>query len=131
MKLPALPPQDQALTADLRQRAELGDAAAQMALGLLHHHGGNGALRNDVEALKWFSLAASQGHPAAQFCLACLYDTGCGVARDSGRALEWYQKAATHSFPLAQFNIGIIHLAGDGVARDPSEAARWLPNRGL
>lgn len=109
----------------LRRRAESGDAAAQLALGLRNHEGVNGAPPNYAQALKWFALAAAQGNATAQFSLGNLYDKGRGVARDGAEAFSWYRKAAEQGFPAAQLNVGIMYEAGDGVAPDLVEAARW------
>ena len=45
-----------------RQAADQGHAGAQAALGFLYHRG-QGVSRNDVEAVKWLSLATWQSSP--------------------------------------------------------------------
>ena len=43
-----------------REAAEQGNAGAQLNLGVMYAHG-RGVQRNDIHALKWFSLAAAKG----------------------------------------------------------------------
>ncbi len=49
---------------ETRQLAEEGDAIAQLTLGAMYATG-EGVPENDAEAVKWFSMAATQGHEAA------------------------------------------------------------------
>jgi len=45
----------------LRARAEQGDAPAQFALGVMYAEG-RGVPQDDAEAVRWYGLAAEQGH---------------------------------------------------------------------
>ena len=54
---------------------------------------GEGVPENDAEAVKWFRLAAEQGHAGAQFNLGGMYATGEGVLRSGAAAADWYYKA--------------------------------------
>ena len=54
--------------ADLRARAEQGDATAQLVLGLMYADG-RGVLPDDAEAVRWYRLAAEQGIVDAQYIL--------------------------------------------------------------
>ena len=49
---------------DLREKAEKGDAGAQISLGLMYANG-EGVPEDDVEAVKWYRKAAEQGHDEA------------------------------------------------------------------
>jgi hypothetical protein len=51
--------------ADLRAKAESGDASAQNQLGLRYQRG-DGTTKNEVEACKWYLLAAAQGDTKAK-----------------------------------------------------------------
>ncbi|MSQ59520.1 MAG: sel1 repeat family protein [Betaproteobacteria bacterium] len=44
--------------------------------------------------LKWFRLAAAQGHANAQSNLGAMYDKGRGVPMDDVRAHMWFNLAA-------------------------------------
>src|SRR5690242_9355435 len=48
--------------------AERGDADAQFHLGVVYESG-QGVLRSDAEAIKWYRKAAEQGDAVAQFNL--------------------------------------------------------------
>ena len=48
-----------------RQAAEAGDPAAQTWLGALYARGGDGFGADAVESLRWYDLAAEQGHRVA------------------------------------------------------------------
>ena len=56
---------------DLRARADQGDAEAQFALGAVYATG-RGVPQDAREAVRWFRLAAEQGHAAAQASLELL-----------------------------------------------------------
>ena len=62
----------------LQQRAEQGHADAQSRLGYMYDTG-EGVPQDDVEAVKWYRLAADQGHDAAQYLLGVMYNSGRGV----------------------------------------------------
>ena len=44
--------------------------------------------------MKWYRLAAEQGHPKAQLNLAAMYGNGQGVPRDYVMAYAWAEIAA-------------------------------------
>lgn len=62
-----------------RPLAEDGQAAAQLAYGLLHYHG-RAVKREPRKALGWITRAAEQELLAAQVVLGEMYFTGDGVA---------------------------------------------------
>ena len=118
----------QALTPDeianLRVRAEQGDAEAQSSLGLMYSDG-SGVPRNDVEAVRWYRLAADQGFGPAQVNLGVRYADGRGVPQDDAEAVRWYLLAANQGNTVAQYNVGIMYEDGRGVPQDDAEAVRW------
>jgi hypothetical protein len=67
------------------------------------YYKGNGVPQNYAEALKWFRLAATQGHAKAQSNLGVMYDEGQGVPEDDAGALKWYRLAAAQGNASAQF----------------------------
>jgi TPR repeat protein len=81
----------------------MADPGAQYMLGVLSRTGG-GVPQDDREALKWFRLAAAQGHPAAMSDLGAMYATGRAVPQDYVRAHMWFNLAAA---------AGDIQHAGD------------------
>ena len=85
--------QDESWLAELRARAEGGDADAQyqLAMQLLT---GIDLPRNDTEAAGWALRAAEQDHVNAQFLLGTLYNAGKGVPQDDYEAVAWIRVAA-------------------------------------
>ncbi len=74
--------------ADLRRKADQGDAKAHHTLGLLYVNGG-GVPKNYTVARQWFERAAAQGHAGAQYDLGLLYANGEGVPQDYKKARQW------------------------------------------
>ena len=132
--------------AEIRARAEQGDAGAQFTLGGRYFNG-EGVPQDDREAVRWWRRAAEQGHaPAqnslrraavlgdahAQFILGRMYDLGRGVPRDDREAERWYRLAADLGYAQAQFILGRMYdhgrgagVLGHGVPEDDREAVRW------
>ena len=71
--------------ADLRARAEAGDATAQLDLGLMYGTG-RGVPQDFAEAVGWYRKAAEQGTALAQFALGYAYANGRGVPEDLAAA---------------------------------------------
>ena len=107
--------------ADLRARAERGEAEAQYNLCV------ECALALDfTQAALWCRKAAEQGYPKAQNSLGLLYTSGQGVLQDYVQAVAWWRKAAEQGFAKAQNNLGIAYAFGEGVPVDSVEAHKWL-----
>src|SRR5580692_4541515 len=83
--------------AEIRVRAEKGDAQSQYELGAAFFFGNFGVAKDEVEAVKWYRKAADQSNDVAQFRLGECYHQGKGVARDFVEAVKWYRKAADQS----------------------------------
>lgn len=64
------------------------DPEAQFQLGLHYANGDGGVKRDWTQAVEWSRRAAEQGHPGAQFNLACFYDLGRGLPRDGAKNLS-------------------------------------------
>jgi TPR repeat protein len=117
---------DQIEAALFRIGAECGSATAQSALGELYVEG-RGVQQNDVEAIRWFRVAAEQGDAYAQCGLGTeMYVGGHGVEPDYSEALKWYRKSAEQGYPYAQFMLGEMYRGGLGVERDDAEALKWF-----
>ena len=65
--------------ADLRARADAGEASAQFNLGWMYTEG-RGVPQDDAEAIAWYRRAAEQGNADAQFNLGWMYANGRGRA---------------------------------------------------
>ena len=117
---------DRRLLADVRTKAEKGDAQSQCDLGRAFDEGSLGVPRDRVEAVKWYRKAAEQNYAEAQFYLGSCYDHGDGVAKDYVEAVKWYRKAAEQNYATAQFNLGFCCVEGRGMAKDYVEAVKWI-----
>lgn len=108
-----------------RSLADQGDATAQNSLGAMYLRG-QGARRNEAEAMKWFRRAAALGSPAAQFNLAEMYFKGRGGDQDLLLAAKWYSRAAEQGHAQAQFTLAVLYLIGGGVPKNSQKAAYWF-----
>ena len=60
------------------------------------HATGDGARRNDVLAVRWYSRAAHRGDPESQYDLGYMLLLGEGVAADRTEARRWLERAAAN-----------------------------------
>jgi hypothetical protein len=97
---------------------------AQCTLGE-YYADGTGVAQDDAEAVRWYHLAADQGHAVAQHNIGVCHMQGTGVAQDDAEAVRWYRLAADQGDANAQFNLGFCYTHGTGVAQNVAEAARW------
>ena len=115
-------PDRAALTA-LRDRAESGDMAAQVALGSRLMESLDDATA--AEGVAWLEKAALKGAPV-YYVLGDAYARGVGVARDMRAAARWYRLGAEMGDGLAQFAIAKLYLTGTGVDTDIVRAVLYL-----
>lgn len=80
-------------TAKLIKKAEGGDAEAQATLGSMYDNG-QGVVKDDAEAVRWYRQAAEQAHAGAQNNLGLMYLSGRGLTKDEGEAYFWMSLAA-------------------------------------
>jgi uncharacterized protein len=106
-------------------QAEQGDADAQFYLGVMYENG-QGVLRNDAEAMKWYRKAAEQDDAVALFNLGIMYTKGEGASTNHAEAAQCYRRAADHGLAGAQFNLGMMYAEGKGVSQDYVRAHIWL-----
>jgi TPR repeat protein len=116
---------EKSTVADLRARAERGEAEAQFNLGV-RYVTGEGVSKDHAQAVAWFRRAAELGDAEAQRSLGVMYGTGKGVAQDHTQAAAWLRKAAEQGDAEAQFNLGLCYEFGNGVSQDTIEAHKWL-----
>src|SRR5882762_9936705 len=89
---------DRKLLADIRAKAEKGDARYQFELGITLFHGNLGMAKNYQEAVKWYHKAADQNFAAAQDVLGFCYSIGQGVAKDEVEGVKWLRRAAGQNY---------------------------------
>ena len=107
--------------------ANAGDAMAQYNLGVVYDDG-HGVPEDDVEAVKWYRLAAEQGVADAQYNLGLMYYNGTGVPQDYAEAVKWFRLAAEQGIANAQNSLGSMYEYGHGrgVPQDYAEAYAWF-----
>ena len=86
---------------------------------------GQGLPQDDIQALKWYHLAAEQGHSDAQLNLGAMYRNGRGAPENFVLAAKWYRIAAKQGHPLAQDNLGVLYYFGHGVSQNNLTAHMW------
>jgi TPR repeat protein len=85
---------EMAALAFFRLAAEQHLDAAQFALGKTVYEGGHCLPSQHAEALRWFQLAAAQGHSDSLFVVGLMHELGHGVTADITEAIRWYSRAA-------------------------------------
>jgi TPR repeat protein len=116
---------DRKLLADIRAKAEKGDAESQNELGCAFLVGNLGVPKDVVEAVKWYRKAAGQDYAKAQCNLGACYAKGEGVGKDEAEAVKWYREAAENHLAEAQNNLGVCYDKGQGVTKNELEAVKW------
>jgi TPR repeat protein len=104
---------DQKPLAEVRSKAEAGDADSQSELGL-RYVTGEGVAKDPVEAVKWYRKAAEQNYAKAQYNLGVCYASGTGVVKDEVEAVKWFRKVAEQNHPWGQYALGLSYASGEG-----------------
>ena len=108
-----------------RARAVQGVAEAQLQMGMRYAEG-DGVIRDEREAAKWFALAAKQGMLEAQYEYGLALLHGRGVVQDYQAAFYWIQQPAEGGYARAQFRLGELYRYGIGTAVDKARAYLWF-----
>jgi hypothetical protein len=86
---------------------------------------GDGVPQDYKTAVKWYTLAAEQGHSYAQNNLGLIYGNGDGVPQNYKAAVKWYTRAAEQGNSNAQFNLALRYFYGKGIIQDNIYAHMW------
>jgi hypothetical protein len=83
-------------------------------------------LKDHEEALKWYRLAADQGHAKAQWTVGYYIQHGVG-SYDPDEILRWFRLAADQDYAEAYVALGDLYSddAVIGVSYNPAEGSRW------
>lgn len=100
--------------------ADKGDADGQFHLAVHHHLSGH-----DVEAAKYYGLAAIQNHFAARNNLGVCYLYGTGVSVNVTEGVRHIEDAAVGGDPDAQYNLGRCYHYGIGRQASIVTAVRY------
>ena len=82
-------------------------------------------MKNQAQALHWYSAAANTGLPEAQYMMGEYQREGWAGKKDGAVALSWYLKAAKKGNPAAQLMASSLFLSGEGWRKEPQKAAVW------
>ena len=69
---------------------------------------GLGVPEDDTEAVRWYRLAAEQGHAESQWLLGTMYEDGDGVPEDDVLAYMWFNLSGAQGHVSAQESEDII-----------------------
>lgn len=109
--------------AELKSKAEQGDANAQNNLGIMYAYG-NGVPKDLKEAVRLYRRAAEQGLVIAQYNLVNTYDTGRVVPKNDVGEVD-FRRADEQGLANVQYNLGLMYFAGRGVPKNDVEAVKW------
>lgn len=114
-------PTEDATITQLRERANAGEADAQLQLGYAYVTG-QGVPQDYTQGVQWYRKAAEQGLPEAQQKLG---DEASASNGDWEQATYWYRKAAEQGNAEAQSSLGFACRYGLDVPQDDAEAIHW------
>ena len=117
-------PPSSADIAEVRAKAEAGNAEAQFNLGEMYANG-RGVPKDDAQAVSWLRKAAGRGHAKAQLGLGGMYFSGRGVPQNYAIAVLWIRYAAQQGLAEAQTALGKTYEDGKGVPKNLVNAYMW------
>ncbi|HYD17890.1 MAG TPA: tetratricopeptide repeat protein [Patescibacteria group bacterium] len=105
----------------LLKAAELGDAAAQNAVGI-RFESGDGVSKDVYKGLDWYLKAFAAGSADACFNLGLMYELGDHVPQMEAHAVAFYEEGAQRGSAACQQSLAFKYLHGSGVRADPVRA---------
>ncbi|WP_138223315.1 TonB family protein [Nibricoccus aquaticus] len=100
----------------LIEKAEAGDTASQLALGIAAED--NETKPDYATAARWYRRASDAGSGMADWHLGMLYETGEGVEQSYDQARACYERALARGIEAAAMRLGLFYLEGWGVKSD-------------
>jgi len=76
----------------------------------VRYENGQGVPQDDKEAVKWYRLAAEQGHATAQYNLGVRYAKGQGVPQDYIIAYMWLNLADTNGVDASKVRVLVANI---------------------
>ncbi len=115
----------------LIQLANQGDVEAQYFLGVAYDLGVEGVPQDDVQAVKWYRLAADQGYAEAQSKLGLMYQRGQGVPQDYVQAHMWFNLASAQGSKSGKSNRDLVagKMSPQQIAQAQELARNWKPKK--
>ncbi len=129
--LPAPPTLDERqLGADARRflAANRGTLSGWTAIGDALMSGGEGFVRDEQTAMRWYRAAGLAGSGAAAFAVGSALHKGmAGIPANPSEAYHWFQRAADRNHPQALGLLGEYNARGlGGRAASAPEAYTWF-----
>ena len=100
-------------------------AFEQAGLGFKYRKG-DGVVKDDAEAARWFTKFAEQGFVLAQPQLAQCYLNGEGVEKSYAEFVKWTKRAAEQGLPESQVHLGLALASGMEITKDLKTAYMWF-----
>ena len=69
---------------------------------------GIGVEKDEAKAVKWYTLAAEQGHGISLYKLGECYEEGIGVEKDISTAMNYYEMSAKRDVRAAKIKLGLV-----------------------
>jgi hypothetical protein len=110
----------------VKRAAARGSLSAQHDLAAFHATDDTLGVKDEAEAVKWYTRAAESGHGPSQYDLGFMLLLGEGTEKDVAGGLRWMRKAAANGSTDAARLLSDIYERGlFGVEVSPSKATYW------
>lgn len=126
VRLAAPEPGAESVDSVTMQRAQAGDADAQLKMARLLLLDAEFNPASTKEAVEWLRQAVEGGNTAAMVELGRVYRTGVGVLQDYQQATRWIERAALEGDAEGMLELGRLYREGVLLERDPVLAYVWF-----
>ena len=86
------------------------------------YHYGLGTSVDNQKAFTYFTKAAQDGFPQAEYHLGIIYEKGLWVKKDIDQAILWFEKAADQNLTEAQL------IMSERLIREPDDVGLYVKN---
>ena len=105
---------------EIINRAEQGDADAQLEYARLLKTTGNGVEQDWQRAVEMLQMSAASGNHDAEWELGAMYEFANHIPQDSAKAIELYRKSAESGSPIGLYMLA--HCYQHGIAIEENHA---------
>lgn len=102
------------------KKFDASTSQSQTIIGMKHFNS------RPAESVKWFTIAAENSDPVAQYNLSYCYLHGKGTAKDLKMFIKWVESSADNGQAFAQNDLGLCYYRGFCVEKDYSLAIKYL-----
>jgi uncharacterized protein len=115
----------------LKDAAERGDLDAQHDLAAFYATDELLGLKDEAEAVKWYSKAAERGHALSQYDLGFMLLLGEGTEKDVAKGLWWMEQSVANGWEYAAKLLSDVYTRGlFDVEPNLEKAAYWNERAG-